>query len=280
MPSKFLKGLNHRRRSSGNILDDQHEEITPVPPAAGQTSFRVLPRRDTERPEPAVQPERVENRMLMRPPFRRPASSPGQKGRPGSGGDGSGSSNRFVSSPGIPSETMQLTRSSGSGNTNSTGVAFSSKRDSYASTNPSSIDNESRDDLPLNERPNYHPIPHSHTEPLDPAGQAKSRTSTLSKAAGRAFSFGTRTNKSPSIQESAYEPPSNRPRTYTESTYASTATPPKLDLGGGDLTGGGTDFGDLFSKRKSTIMEEPVSAPGVSNSVRKTIHPCRARGKY
>ncbi|KAI9652073.1 MAG: hypothetical protein M1831_007206 [Alyxoria varia] len=248
MPSKFLKGLNHRRRSSGNILDERHDQNTPSPPAAAQTSFRVLPRRDTDRPEPAAQPDRVENRILMRPPFRRPASSPAQKGRPESGGDGSGSSNR------------------GSGNTNSTGVAYSSKRDSYASTNPSSVDNESRDDLPLNERPNYHPISRGHTEPYEPPGQNnKSRTSTFSKAAGRAFSFGTRTSKSPSIQESAYEPPTSRPRTYTESTYASTATPPKLDLGRGDLAAGGTDFGDLFSKRKSTIMEEPVSAPGVSN---------------
>ena len=50
----------------------------------------------------------------------------------------------------------------------------------------------------------------------------------------------------------------------TASSYASTATPLKLDLGGSDGLGlGESEFGDIFGNRKSTIMEETPSIPPI-----------------
>lgn len=52
----------------------------------------------------------------------------------------------------------------------------------------------------------------------------------------------------------------------TESSYASesTATPPKLDVGGPELGSNDLDFGDLF-KRRSTILEEQGHPPALNH---------------
>jgi hypothetical protein len=108
----------------------------------------------------------------------------------------------------------------------------------------------------------------------------KSQSTFSLKAAGRSLSWG-RNHKSstpppPIPKEDPQSGPSLpgsdefllRARAVTASSYASTATPPKLedrDLG---LSLGG-DFGDMFSsfgKRKSTILLDAQNNRSMSNS--------------
>ena len=254
MPIKLPKTFN-RRRSSGNANDLAEGQAEPA-----KSSFRVL-----DRP-----PERIEGPDKYKRPIpriRRPNTSPGPLRRPQSYGDGSESSNRFVSLFHSCAAARSQCSSRGSGNTNSTGDAFSTNRFSYSSTVPSSVDYSSQDDLPLRERLNHAAAPRNTPEPRESHAQQQPKTFSL-KAAGRALSFGPKNSKS-STKENAYEPPlpTTRPRTMTESSYASTAVPPKLDLGGSDLGLGDSDFSSMFSKRRSTILEESNSAPTVPNTV-------------
>lgn len=161
------------------------------------------------------------------------------------------------------------THNRGSGNTNNSNATTldSNKRFSYASTVPSSIDShDDEGDLPFQPRQKYAPVPRTNTESVDPEPQSR-KTFSL-KAAGRAFSFGAKSAKNIPQENQDVPPLPSRDRALTASSYASTATPPKLDLGGGSGLGlGDSDFGDIFSKRKSTIMEEPSSSASGSATV-------------
>jgi hypothetical protein len=87
------------------------------------------------------------------------------------------------------------------------------------------------------------------------------------KAAGRSFSFGrgkpsttpptSEINERPPLPRKNSEENSNRERAVTASSYASTATPPKIEEKELGLSLGG-DFADMFSgfgKRKSTLLD-------------------------
>ena len=151
----------------------------------------------------------------------------------------------------------------GSGNTNNSNATTldSTKRFSTASTDASSL-NEDQGDLPFPPRQKYAPIPHANTDAIEPEPQSR-KTFSL-KAAGRAFSFGAKSAKNIPRVDSDVPPLPNRDRSMTVSSYASTATPPKLDIATGPGLGlGESGFGDIFAKRKSTIMEE--SPPPVSS---------------
>ncbi|TVY52763.1 hypothetical protein LCER1_G004774 [Lachnellula cervina] len=144
-------------------------------------------------------------------------------------------------------------RGSGASNTNTASTTDNSSRLSAASTAPSSTDVSGREewrsphDKPFNDIP-VPPIPKS--------------SSTFSlKNAGRTLSWGRTkpTPPSPPKEETSpivEEPAAIRDRAMTASSYASTATPPKLEKDFGLSLGG--DFSDMFSgigKRKSAVME-------------------------
>lgn len=95
------------------------------------------------------------------------------------------------------------------------------------------------------------------------------------KAAGRTFSFASKGKSTPPPSNALDEsPPATpdyatqmRPRAVTGSSYASTATPPKIDDQNLALSLGG-DFGDMFSgfdKRKSAVLDAQESR-SMSNS--------------
>ena len=254
MPIKFPKTFN-RRKSSVTAPEPDNDS---APPA--QSSFRIL-----ERPPDATKsfdgPDKLKRGVV-----RRPKTSPTQQARRQSYGAGSESSNRQA--PSLPAAFVDhsLTIRRGSGNTNSSGDAFSTNRFSYASTVPSSVDSISQDDLPLKPRDpqsfNYHG---SADSPLPNPADQYHKSSFSIRAAGRALSYGPKTTKAIGKENNAGPAIQTRHRTMTESSYTSgsTATPPKIDLGGPDLGMGGSDFGDMF-KRKSAILEEkdlPPAAP-------------------
>ena len=142
----------------------------------------------------------------------------------------------------------------------------SNKRFSYASTEPSSAgSHEDEGDLPFQPRQKYAPLPRNNTGPPAPEPEQQSRKSFSLKNAGRAFSFGAKSAKNVPKEEDI-PPLPNRDRAMTASSYASTAVPPQLDLGGGTGLGLGatSEFGDLFGKRKSTIMEEIPPPPSIA----------------
>ena len=137
------------------------------------------------------------------------------------------------------------------------------KRASYASTEASSIDEypDDQGELTFQPRQRYTPLPPANNSP--PEAEQPSRKPFSLKSAGRAFSFGSKSAKNIPIKADQEVPPlpDARDRSMTGSSYASTATPPKIDLDSGTGLGlGESDFGDLFSKRKSTIMEESTTA--------------------
>ncbi len=144
---------------------------------------------------------------------------------------------------------------SGASNTNTASTTDSSRL-SAASTAPSSTDAHGREewnlthDKPLGDIP-IPPIP-------------KSSSGFSLKHAGRSLSWGRKQHslvkepKSPaSGRASEEEEGASRARAMTASSYASTATPPKLEDKNLGLSLGG-DFSDMFSgfaKRKSVAME-------------------------
>jgi hypothetical protein len=95
------------------------------------------------------------------------------------------------------------------------------------------------------------------------------------KAAAHTFSFGRgKSNPSPTgtlddappvPRKDSEEQNSSRPRTFTTSSYASTATPPKLEEKDLGLSLGG-DFAEMFTgfgRRKSALLE--VNDPPVKS---------------
>ena len=165
---------------------------------------------------------------------------------------------------------------SGASNTNSASTggyydtSSSSTRLSSSSTVPSSTDLTTHNDLNNTKAQFDKPIP-----PIP-----ESRPSFSLSAGSRTFSFGRKafsSNKPPaqpkpskapalplpdSSAESTQDSLESRDRALTESSYASTATPPKLE----DSLVGNSSFSDLFSnfgKRKSQIdfTESPLPSP-------------------
>jgi hypothetical protein len=147
-----------------------------------------------------------------------------------------------------------LTLQSGSGTSAST--TDNSSRLSAASTAPSSTDLHGRQ-----EWKSPHDKPFSDI-PIPPVPKSSSTFSL--KNAGRAMSWGrsrppppsqAKEPSSPTVDE---DPSSNgRQRAVTASSYASTATPPKLDDRDLGLSLGG-DFSEMFSgfgNRKSVVMD-------------------------
>ncbi|KAF4635561.1 hypothetical protein G7Y89_g2535 [Cudoniella acicularis] len=151
-------------------------------------------------------------------------------------------------------EHLGKNRGSGASNTNTISTTDNSSRLSAASTAPSSTDISGREewrsphDKPFNDIP-LPPVP-------------KSTSSFSLKNAGRTLSWGRHKNNSPTPPKEASSPtieeePSGRARAVTASSYASTATPPKLDERDLGLSLGG-DFSDMFTgfgNRKSVILE-------------------------
>lgn len=163
-----------------------------------------------------------------------------------------------------------LTACSGSGgsNTNSTSTGAShetpsSSRLSSASTVPSSMGGPVLDDVQASRQP-----PSILRLPITQEPEPESEPAFSIRAGSRTFSFGTRTPKFPSQVHSrssgevvgmpaddGFAVRSARTRALTESSYASTTTPPKLET---DLTSSETDgFQNMFDhigKRRSALM--------------------------
>lgn len=158
-------------------------------------------------------------------------------------------------------------RSSGASNTNTASTTDNSSRLSAASTAPSSTD-ASRGEEGKSPHEKF-----SGDIPLPPIPKSQSPFSL--KAAGRSLSWGRNNNKNstpPPISkdlpsaptEDEYQP---RSRAVTASSYASTATPPKLDERDLGLSLGG-NFSDMFTgfgKRKSAVLE-PIDTGAMPQS--------------
>ncbi|TGO31250.1 hypothetical protein BPAE_0001g01480 [Botrytis paeoniae] len=152
-----------------------------------------------------------------------------------------------------------VNRGSGASNTNTASTTDNSSRLSAASTAPSSMETPGHEDWRT---------PHDrHSDvPLPPLPKTSSGFSL--KNAGRTLSWG-RNKATPSPSKVSDELPpsptirddsaSSRTRAVTASSYASTATPPKLGERDLDLTMG-DDFGDMFAgmaHRRGAVPDSP-----------------------
>ncbi|XMA14205.1 hypothetical protein WAI453_006996 [Rhynchosporium graminicola] len=149
-------------------------------------------------------------------------------------------------------------RDSGASNTNTISTTDNSSRLSAASTAPSSTDVPRRD-----EWKSPHDKPFTDI-PLPPIPKSASTFSL--KNAGRTLSWGRNGHKSqtpplPTTKEPAFQSVdgdlSGRQRAVTASSYASTATPPRLDDNDLGLSLGG-DFSDMFNgigKVRSAVLD-------------------------
>ncbi|RDL34605.1 Uncharacterized protein BP5553_07733 [Venustampulla echinocandica] len=151
-------------------------------------------------------------------------------------------------------------RGSGASNTNTASTTDNSSRLSAASTAPSSTDVSGREEGRSHDK-RYGDIP---VPPIP-----KSTSAFSLKNAGRTFSFGrVKNSELPSLPQDAKPPTpeeqqSGRARAVTASSYASTATPPKLDERDLGLSLGG-DFSDMFAgfgKRKSQVLDAVATKP-------------------
>ncbi|KAG9236882.1 hypothetical protein BJ875DRAFT_198508 [Amylocarpus encephaloides] len=219
---RFPKGFG-RRKSTANALED-------TPEAPLESSFKVFDRTDggSKSFDGGLKFGKAVNGPTARPKASRLEDD-----------------NMF--------ENIGKNRGSGASNTNTASTTDNSSRLSAASTAPSSTE-ECRD-------------PHARSYgdvPLPPIPKTSSGFSL--KNAGRTLSWGRHKNGSTNSppKETSFpvaadeEIATGRSRAVTASSYASTATPPKLaaekDLG---LSMGG-DFSDMFSafgKRKSAVLE-------------------------
>ncbi|KAI9884968.1 MAG: Peptidyl-prolyl cis-trans isomerase B [Watsoniomyces obsoletus] len=245
MPMKFSKGFQ-RRKSGGNSLD----KADPTSSAGATPSFRVL-----ERPAPSSTSFDGGNKLVV-----------------GAGrGPVLGATDHLRGALEEQPSSAQ-NRGSGGSNTNSTSTATShdhpfSSRLSSSSTVPSSAG------LPTPDDPQV--LKQSQSALNMPISQEPEPALSL-RAGSRTFSFGARAGKlarsafsRPSIDGGRHAddtPPASglaRNRAMTESSYASTTTPPKLetDVGTTDLDGLSNIFDDI-GKRKSAILQGgPTSAP-------------------
>ncbi|PQE11688.1 hypothetical protein CJF32_00004822 [Rutstroemia sp. NJR-2017a WRK4] len=155
-----------------------------------------------------------------------------------------------------------INRGSGASNSNTASTTDNSSRLSAASTAPSSM-----------ETPGYEEWKSPHDRPLSdiPVPPVPKSSAGFSlKAAGRTLSWSRNKSATPSPSKLSDEPPSpivreeaafGRNRAVTASSYASTATPPKILDRGLDLSVG-DDFGDMFAgmeHRRSAILDGPTN---------------------
>ncbi|OKL61258.1 hypothetical protein UA08_03919 [Talaromyces atroroseus] len=237
MPIKLPKGFT-RRKSSGNVLD----EIEQAP----ESSFRVIERSDGPTKAKTFGPN--EGR------YYRPATAE--------------SDNIFagIEKP-LPHNSAWLTvdiRGSGGthNSTSTTGLydSSSSARYSSSSTLPSSTD------VPIH---NDHLTRGIHDLPVPPVPESPLFSL---RAAGRTFSFGTRSQRASTPLSQQPQQPSSasssaaRDRAMTASS-ASTAIPPKLldsDLSlGANNDDNFSNMFENFGKRKSAILMESASSGDV-----------------
>ncbi|KAI9841162.1 MAG: hypothetical protein M1837_000950 [Sclerophora amabilis] len=237
MPIKLPKGFA-RRKSSVNALEEV--ENTPETP-----SFKVLER-------PGTGPKSFDGGVKL--------------GKFGGGWPSKSSVNK-TRSDSFDDGRANSYRGSGGSNTNSasTGGYYdtaSSTRLSSSSTIPSSTDGQNPEDPQSNRQRTS-----LHNKRLPPAPESQPAFSL--RAAGRTFSFGVKQPKStvhPALPPADVPPPNRAPsepeepmfreRAMTDSSYASTATPPKLDTDLGLPDFG--EFGDMFDglgKRRSALMD-------------------------
>ncbi|PBP18504.1 hypothetical protein BUE80_DR010571 [Diplocarpon rosae] len=220
---KFPKGFG-RRKSAAKELDD-------VRGAVAEPSFKVFEREDS-------------------------TSKPLESRR------------KFVRSATVPKTSLMTdddnmfeniyNRDSGASNANTFSTTDNSSRLSAASTAPSSTDIPRRDEWKT-----PHDRPFSDI-PVPPVPKSSSAFSL--KNAGRSLSWGRHSKGTPLPIAKTTPPESpvleddhstSRQRAVTASSYASTATPPKLDEKDLGLSLGG-DFSDMFGgfgKRKSAVMD-------------------------
>lgn len=248
MPIKLPKTFA-RRKSAGNVLEEAFESSTPT-----ESTFRVLPRGDDT------------NFSHNRNVGGRPNSSPNQRWPDDSFDDGPQRSNRCdsqQSQAGRPPLMFDSTYKS-----SSTENTSASDRYSYQSTEPSSVESRSQDDLAYHNRKlPLLPVDAEESPVNDERPQQKHRFS-LTAAAGRTFPFPrpkfSKSGTSPSRNES-HAPVDRRERSTTEtsySSYASTAQPPRLDLGLGLGSSEGDSASNWFNSttgRHMHIMEEPIA---------------------
>ncbi|KAF7548445.1 hypothetical protein G7046_g8672 [Stylonectria norvegica] len=233
----------NRRKSTATVEDFQHGQA--ATPPEQQSSFRVI-----ERTDPAI----------------------------GKSFDGGARLARLSGNP-IPKHTnlelreenmfadLKNNRGSGASNTTKATSTDTSSRHSAVSTTPSSADLAAQEDWRHGSKKNLHDVP--------PRTAPKSSGSGFLNRAGRTFSFGQKKhgNSSPTKEDGIPDVPplptihhedyTGRARGMTDST-TSTATPPKLEEGGGLDLGG--DFGSMFStfdKRASmqTLKNDGTAAP-------------------
>ncbi|TVY23503.1 hypothetical protein LHYA1_G007315 [Lachnellula hyalina] len=219
---RFPKAFG-RRKSNANVLED----VPDVP--AGEGTFKVFERADgvSKSFDGGVKFAKVKGNSA------RPKTSHLED------------DNMFMN--------INNNRGSGASNTNTASTTDNSSRLSAASTTPSSTDVSGRE-----EWRSPHDKPFSDI-PVPPIPKSSSTFSL--KNAGRTLSWGRTkpTPPSPPREETSpieREPAAIRERAMTASSYASTATPPKLEKDIGLSMGG--DFSDMFSgigKRKSAVME-------------------------
>ncbi|KAI9766529.1 MAG: hypothetical protein M1840_006487 [Geoglossum simile] len=242
MPIKIPKGFG-RRKSTDKALEEA--ENTP------EQSFRVF-----ERPAGGSKSLDAGNRLKIFGGT-----------RPELGSNSKGNRSRDF----VEGERVTSNRGSGASNTNSASTggyydnSSSSARLSSSSTLPSSTDAQTPEEISFPRSQKALP-----SIPIPPIPQSKPAFSV--SAGGRTFSFGAKTPKSvipvssdsPRTTGGQYQPSHNgnsghskvRERAMTESSYASTTTPPKLDteLGTSDPDGFGNMF-ESFGKRKSIVMD-------------------------
>lgn len=153
-------------------------------------------------------------------------------------------------------------------NNSSSTEASSIDRLSYASTQPSSIDSRSQDDLSNHLQKHFYPQPRQPESPQEPERPKPKHRFSLADAS-RTFSFGRpkqpKANTSPPRKDNA---PSvtGRERSMTASSYASsygtqsTAHPPVVDMGfdpeSPQAEAGASWYGG-FGGSRTPIVEEP-----------------------
>lgn len=238
-----------RRRSSGNVLDTQDK------PA--ESSFRVIERSEVQSGKnSAFTHQGKQSRSHNASPIdTRPRSSPLQASNArGNAQDSRNLRIHDANGENMTSHPKSWTRGSANTfNSTSTNEYTQGTRNSYASTDPSSLESI----------PHYHqPIAAPPTS--SPADEAPRKQSfSIKSAAQRTFSFGRAKSSRPASPDHNEPlpdlPGKTRDRAMTESSHTSTVVPPKLDLGN-DLDFSSSFGADMFGKRKSTIWEESTNA--------------------
>ncbi len=267
MPKNPLKFT--RRKSSGNILEDDTGSSSPVP---ATSSFRVL-----ERPEKINLNGDSQGGAERLRQVQRPFNSPLAQLRGRSAEELSAGVNRSVKYVGIvlmSSRVLNDCRGSGgttnSGSSGCNDSSSASARHSSSSTLPSSVDAERDPDehelYPRKARttPMSQDVSSSDIHaPLPPPPSFTTR-------AARALSWGQKHNRNgsgapaqppippiPNYPERSHSPP-QRERATTTSSYASTAVPSKPNL---DLNLGSSDFGGEFSSMFDRVEKSAPQPP-------------------